>query len=656
MIDRHSAVGAVLVAASAWASAAELPLTEGPPVVVTATRFEEVHRELPVGVTVVTSQDIERSTATSLAGVLSQFAGIHVRDNTGAPDPQIDLRGFGVTGSQNTLVLVNGQRLTEIELIAPALSAIPLNAVERIEIMRGSGAVPYGAGATGGTINIITRAPRAGERVGVLFAGAGTYDTRDVRGTAVLAGARAGIAVSGSHLESENYRVNNRVRQRNAEVDLRFGGADLPVSLTLSTDEQDLRNPGARTAGQLVTDRRGATTPDDFSSRSGARANLGARWRRGEAELAVNLAYRDREARASQSFFGAVSQLTTEVETWTFSPRLRLPMKMGGAPATLVAGLDVEEWRYDSLLQGGFFSSHALASQRNHALYLQENVELTQRLRVMAGFRWQRSENAVTDLLPVAVRAERTDTPRAWELALRYRFAPDAAVFARAGRSFRIATVDENRFQPTLLLPQTSRDAELGAELERSRTRIRAALFRMNLENEIAFNPLFPPFGANLNLSPTRRQGLELDMQWTPVPRTRLFANLALIDAEFRSGVYGGVDVSGNEIPLVPRRTLAAGASWRIGARTTLAAFARHVGPQRFDNDQANTFIEMPAYTTIDLKLDHETRGWLISATARNLANEKYFSYGIRNAAGTSFNAYPAPERSVFVSAQYRFP
>src|SRR5690606_33574621 len=159
-----------------------------------------------------------------------------------------------------------------------------------------------------------------------------------------------------------------------------------------------------------------------FSSRSGARANLGARWRRGEAELAVNLAYRDREARASQSFFGAVSQLTTEVETWTFSPRLRLPMKMGGAPATLVAGLDVEEWRYVSLLQGGFFSSHALASQRNHALYLQENVELTQRLRVMAGFRWQRSENAVTDLLPVAVRVERTDTPRAWELALRYRF------------------------------------------------------------------------------------------------------------------------------------------------------------------------------------------------------------------------------------------
>ena len=648
-----SATASAVFAAAVFA--AELPVTHAPPVVVTATRFEEPRNDLPVGVTVVSAEDIRRSTASSLAELLSQFAGIHIRDNTGGPDRQIDMRGFGVTGDQNTLVLVNGQRLSEIELIAPGLSSIPLNAIERIEIMRGSGAVLYGGGATGGTINIITRTPRAGEKSALLFAGGGSYGTSDLRGTAVVSGERAGLAVSASRLESDNYRDNNHVRSRGADVDMRFGDAARFVNLKLGGDDQDLRNPGVRTSAQLVTDRRGATTPDDFSSRSGTRANLGAGWRFGDSDLAVNLAYREREAKATQSFFGAVTNLATQVDTWALSPRLRVPFTMGGLPNTLVLGADVDEWDYDSLFSGGFFNSHAGAIQRNRAAYVQDNLQLTDDLRLMAGARLQRTENSVTERLPVPATVAKDDSPRAYELALRYRLARGTALFAKAGRSFRIATVDENRFQPTLLEPQTSRDREIGVDFESDRVRMRAAAFRMRLENEIYFSPLFGPFGANINLSPTRRQGLELDTQWALAESFNLFANLALIDAEFRSGVYGGVDVSGNEVPLVPSRTLAVGASWRLAARTDLNVLARYVGPQRFDNDQANTFMTMPTYTTLDIKLGHQAGGWQLAATVLNLTNEKYFSYGIRNTAGTDFNAYPAPERTVFVSAQYRF-
>jgi iron complex outermembrane receptor protein len=647
--------GAVLSAAACPVFAADIPVSQAPPVVVTATRFEEAQRDLPVGVTVVSAEDIRRSTASSLAELLSRFAGIHSRDNTGGPDRQIDMRGFGITGDQNTLVLVNGQRLSEIELVSPALSGIPLNAIERIEIMRGGGAVLYGGGATGGTINIITRTPPPGEKSAVLFGGGGTYGTTDARVSATLSGERAGLAVSASRLDSDNYRVNNHARQRNAEVAARFGDTARYVSIKLGGDDQDLRNPGVRTSAQLVTDRRGATTPDDFSSRNGSRANLGAGWRFGGNDLAVNLAWRDREAKATQSFFGAVTNLTTQVDTWTLSPRLRMPITLAGLPHALVIGADLDEWNYDSLFLGGFFNSHAVATQRNRALYAQDNVQLTGDLRLMAGARLQRTGNTVTELLPAPAPAARDDSPRAYDLALRYDVGGGAALFGKAGRSFRIATVDENRFQPTLLEPQTSRDTEFGADYESARLRLRAAVFRMRLENEIYFSPLFPPFGANINLSPTRRQGLELDSQWALTGALSVFAHLALIDAEFRSGLYGGVDVSGNEVPLVPKQTLVVGGSWRIDRRITFGVLARYTGSQRFDNDQANTFMAMPGYTTVDARLTHESGGWLLAATIVNLANEKYFSYGIRNAAGTDFNAYPAPERAVFVSAQYRF-
>lgn len=647
---------AALSVAACAAFAADRPVTYGPAVIVTATRFEEPPGRYPIGVTVITEEDVRASTAATVPELLSQFAGIYIRDNTGGPDFQVDMRGFGITGDQNTLVLINGQRLSEIELISPSWSAIPLTAIERIEIMRGSGAVLYGGGATGGTINIITRTPRPSEKSAQLFGGAGSYDSREVRGTATMAGERVGLALSANQLESDNYRVNNRVRQRNADADLRFGDAARNFSVKLGSDEQSLRNPGIRTAAQLETDRRGATTPSDFSIRRGSRLNLGTRWQFGDNDLAVDLAYRDRDAEATQLFFGATTKLATQVGTWALAPRLRIPFPIGGRPNTLVLGADFDFWDYDSIFLSGFFNSHALATQRNHAFYLQDNLEITGDTRLTVGARLQRSENSITELLPAPTIVNQTRSPRAYEFALRHRLGPGLSVFGKIGRSFRIATVDENRFQVTLLEPQTSQDREIGAEIERSWLRLRAAIFQTRLQNEIYFSPLFPPFGANINLSPTQRRGIELDSQWILSDSLRVFANLALTQAEFRSGVYGGVDVSGKDVPLVPEQTLAVGGSWRIAERTHLNVFARHVGHQRFDNDQANTFaLTMPRYTTVDVKLAREAGGWLLAATVRNLTNQKYFSYGIVNAAGTSFSAYPAPERSVFVSAQYSF-
>ena len=53
---------------------------------------------------------------------------------------------------------------------------------------------------------------------------------------------------------------------------------------------------------------------------------------------------------------------------------------------------------------------------------------------------------------------------------------------------------------------------------------VRVSLFQMRLENEIYFTPLVPPFGNNVNLSPTEREGLEIGSNWSISPRLDLFA------------------------------------------------------------------------------------------------------------------------------------
>ena len=147
------------------AHAQKVPDIVADEVVVTATRFEEKVSELPVNVQVIDAAQIRASGARSLPELLSQQVGIYTRDNSGNPNRQIDMRGFGTFGDQNSLVLVDGQRISENEQTPANITAIPLSSIDHIEIIRGSGgAVLYGNGATGGTINIVTKGPTPNER------------------------------------------------------------------------------------------------------------------------------------------------------------------------------------------------------------------------------------------------------------------------------------------------------------------------------------------------------------------------------------------------------------------------------------------------------------------------------------------------------------
>ena len=73
----------------------------------------------------------------------------------------------------------------------------------------------------------------------------------------------------------------------------------------------------------------------------------------------------------------------------------------------------------------------------------------------------------------------------------------------------------------------------------------------------------------------------------------------------------------------------------------------RHVGQQRFDNDQANTFArEMPTYTLADAKIEQAlARRWQLALEVRNLFDKRYFSYATATGAN-SFSALPAPGRA----------
>jgi outer membrane cobalamin receptor len=147
-------------------------------VVVSASRFPNDPAFPPVAATVITAEQI-REAGIDNANEAIRKLGVCGRQSLSGPrDFPLDLRGFGTNGDQNMVVLVDGVRISENELSTPLLSAIPIETIERIEIVRGGSSVLCGSGATGGTIQIITRRPQANAVRGTVVGEVGSNGQR----------------------------------------------------------------------------------------------------------------------------------------------------------------------------------------------------------------------------------------------------------------------------------------------------------------------------------------------------------------------------------------------------------------------------------------------------------------------------------------------
>lgn len=662
----------VLCAATPFAHAETVyPPTE---IVITASRFDSATDNAPVGVTVITAEDIKKSAARTLPEILAQHAGIQVRSTDGTPDMSIDLRGFGMSGNQNTLVLRDGQPLNDIDLTSVRWSAIPLDSIERIEIVNGGGAVLYGGGASGGTINIITKKAARGT-TGSVSAGLASYAGKESQFSFSAKGDAIGLHLSGGTLDSNNYRVNNNLAQNNLEGDVRADVGQGDIALKFGADNQSLRYPGVRkvnpttNVNQFATDRRGTDTPFDYGKRQGNHVSLGTSQRFGFGDVAAELSYRNKKQQAYFAAYGG-SYLDTTLNVLSFTPRVKLQHGLGGVDNELVVGSDMANWSYDSARSTSPATvnapaAHVLAKQTDRALYAQNTTWFGDATRLSLGARTQRVSYQARDAVNAAAYASGNQgrSVHAYEIGLRHEWNQNWSLFGRVGRSFRVATVDEifNQYggpvfdsRITMLEPQTSHDRELGIDYRDGASKLRATLYQMNISNEIHYNALT---FTNMNLSPTRREGLELEGRHAYGDALEVSAAYSYTVAKFRSGNYGGVNVAGNNVPLVPKHKLALGASWKFSGQTTLNGNANYVGSQHFDNDQANTFGQkMPAYTTVDLKLTHQEGPWLLAGTVNNLFDQKYFSYAVASTATAGvYNAYPMRERNFSLSASYRF-
>lgn len=640
---------------------------------------------------IITAKEIAGSPAATLQEIIGQVPGVQLRSlyggvNGAGQGTSVDLRGFGATATANTLLLINGRRVNDLDEQGVDFSTIPRDSIERIEITKGnSGAVLYGDNAVGGVINIVTKTGAGiGKPLSVRAeAGGGSFNQQF--GSMSVAANQGPWSTSffGNAIKSDGYRDNNKLQQRSGVGDIRYTTPDLSAFISVSGDDTQLGLPGTRTVdpsiglNELLTNRRGTSTPFDFANQQGANATAGftkSLWN--GVDLIVDGGVRDKQQQATFFSSFANSAVDTHLQTWSITPRLSIKNAPFGVPSTILTGIDYYDAGYDSLrgtMLGGVPIHTYNLSQRTLAGYFQQTIGFLPTTDFSYGGRIQQTRLSARDRVDPfapgnfgdaqANPLDTTETNYAYHVGLEHRFNDIFSVFGRTASAFRTPNVDERvssgpSFDPVTfasipgtfaLKTQTSNDVEGGFRIKAGALNVQSSVYLMNLTNEIQFDPVL---FFNRNLDPTRRYGSETSATFRANDTLLFRGGLAFTRAQFREGQFAG-----NDVPLVSALTASGGVTWNIWQNyLVLDATARYWSSRRMDNDQGNTQGLIPANATVDLKLSGQYDHFFWSASVNNVFDVLYYDYAVASTFTPGrFAAYPLPGRSYLVKAGITF-
>lgn len=648
------------------------------PVVVTAASVDDSAFTVPHGMTVITAADIARATSSKLGDLLSREAGLNLKSFSGGDkNASVDIRGMGDTAVSNVLVLVDGVRLNESDLSGADLSSIALSEIDRIEILRGGGAVRYGDGAVGGVINILTRPPTTGAVRGSVQLETASYDTRALRANLSGGAGDWRLRATASRALSDGYRQNSAFNRSDGSMEVRYAPtgfvipAEAYVRLSIHEDTYGLPGPVSATAfAGSESDRRRSNMLFDGGSVDDRKLAVGANFDFGTAGLFELMhTWRDRDNPYVIGYSPLLSRTdqASRIESNRQETQLRYSLDFDAFGHTHSLGLGAHWLSADYIRKENgenrlSNSTHRIGDLDGMGGYAEITLRGTNGLSLNAGARANRLEShyldekydrVCTSYFPPSGcvigyfpqnASQNTWNNDAYELGLTWQAAPTRVFFMSASRHFRAPNVDELALAAADLRPQQGVTAEIGMRVQPyPGAEYAITLFGMRIEDEIYYGQDALGNSVNRNYdSPTRRLGGEFQGRWQLTPTVGLSANLAYVQPRFE-----GTDA---DVPHVPRVTANAKLEWRTSDALRLFANARYVGKRYDGNDLTNrAFPVLPAYTVYDVAARYTIGDAELTAAVNNLLNEVY------STTGYSATYYPMPGRNYVLSLLWRF-
>lgn len=670
----------VLTAGPVNLPAAELaavqPVATMAEVVVTATKSAEKRSEVVNSVVILDSVEIEESTGKSVGELLANEPGVDLRSrgNYGGSSEEIQIRGMDADGTQ---VLLNGVALNSASLGSADVSQIPLNYIDRIEIVKGPGSLLYGSGAMGGTINIITKRPRRGDPYAKVEAGYGTEATYHLAAeNGAFVTGDFGYYLTANHVETDGFRDNSDLDQTDLSLNLVLDkGEKLDLSFFAGYLDRKYGLPGPVTPenttdyslnGETFSNSESANLLDRGEDRNRlstleakGRALDWLDWRlKGSCSVQEGFNH----SRYSYNGTGDETVVTNTVRGLESNVDLQ-PL----AGVSILLGNEYRDFTYENEQQT--LDSFGLAdsggrSSSEHGVFtsgtfVELNYKPVAEVKLVTGYRYE--DHSLFGNESVA-RYGMVVKPVA-----------DTAIKINHGSHFKAPTMNDLFWPDTGytkgnldLKPETGWHSDLTVEQSLLDDMVFATVswFKWDIADKIdwAEDPnqpaLYGSYWVPSNVDSYRATGLEANIKVGPYRSVMVDLGLTLLDAEeekdgsvVRQALYS------------PDTQFKCRLNHLSDFDLTSSLTIRHVSarPGYYASDtDSEAEITLASYWTVDLKLEQRLKErWLLSLLATNLLDEEYdtflASFTDQTTFATTMAAYQGAGRSVFVSAAYEF-
>ena len=661
-------------------------------VLVTSSRVHDNIQNIPANIQVISREDIQEINSLSIPQILSQLGGLNVSGtalgqfNQGA---SIDIGGYGASAGNTTLVLINGQRISPIDSSSVPWEMIPVQSIDRIEIIKGSASLQYGDRAVGGVINIITNESQ--KPINQASVTIGSFGSKVANAIFQNKFNNTLFKISGSTNHSDGWRQNSASDQYSMNARLTQFFDTNAIYIEAFGNHNKNETPGA-VISQIGQGNSKSVKCDIYNCFKDAYnkydnygLGLGANYDFTRLiKFEGDISYKKTTSDFNQpwgtnynapTFSGSAdyTPYASKYNRWRVdaSPRLKINLEKLG---NTVLGYDYGH-SFGSLNGSDYFfgptytftttSSASLSDSAvyiNHQLPLQDNLDLITGLRRQLQYIVANDGSYDSDGFSSSKNAEKTTSANAWEIGLNYKFSDFEKIYVKYGQSFRFPNMDEfwgydgaNRtFFGGVLSPQIDRTSEIGSDFEIANTKITSSLFHTRTEHEIRYQVAT---GKNINdANIVQRNGIYLSTSSSVTDRLSLYTNSKLQEAIYEDGPY-----KGKSFDLVPHLLINVRVNYKFANDWSLGLVTNFIGSQHYDgaNDK-NAYTKMPSYMVSDLYLIKKIDHLDLRLTIKNLANEKYASYGgYQDKNNNSFYAgyyyYPSDPRSIFASLAYNF-
>lgn len=596
--------------------------------VITSENTETTIADIPKNITVLTGEEMTQRGAKTVAEALKLVSSVIVKEMGGA-DAAFDIRGQGATAKSNVIVLVDGAPINSIDLSGYQTSNIPVDNIERIEVIPSGGSVLYGDGAVGGTINIVTKAPEDKKNYGSLNSEIGSYGLKKQQFTyGTKIGEKLLVEVDYLKKEKDGYRDYSKDDLQSFGFRSRYKLNDGELKFKYNYSKNDFKAPGALTKDEVNEDRT-QSNPNAWRIDGKTEKNnfVGDYLYNINSDLEFKLLGRY----AHENYSSNGSNYKTEVKY--LKPQLKYSYLDENY---VVFGGDIYQGETRDFAYGNG------KSEKNSLGGFIINSSTIEKFRFTQGYRRQNIEYKGDRFVTRKFKED------AIELTGSYLYSDSGSTYVSYTKGFRAPNTDEINAWAGEFNPQKTETYEIGVKDFVGNTYISTSVFYIETENEIFYGVnKNDEFNKNRNLDGTsKRKGIEFSLEHY-FDKLTISESITYMKTEFKEG---------KDIPGIPNIKGVLNFNYKFNEKLSMNNSWEYYGKSYDSNDEANEREKIDSYLLSGLTFVYDFQdGLVINAGINNLFNEKYYDYVGYSSYSKTRNYYPAPERNYYIGFKYSF-